>query len=163
MKTFFLAFRSVIYMTGFLALFTWLALQARRFDPRLGVSLPGWVAIPGAVLTLAGAGLGLACAGVFIWRGRGTPALFDAPRAFVAMGPYRYVRNPMYIGGLALLAGFGLWERSASILLFALLLFGGIHLLVVFYEEPTLRRKFGISYQQYLEAVNRWKPRRGKV
>ena len=159
MKTLFLTLRSVVYMTGFLLLFGWIALLVRAFDRRFGVSLPGAAEIPGAILMVLGAILVLACAGVFIARGRGTPAIFDAPRAFVAVGPYRYVRNPMYIGGLMLLMGFGLSERSISILFLALLLFPLVHLFVVFYEEPTLTRRFGESYQEYLRAVRRWIPR----
>jgi protein-S-isoprenylcysteine O-methyltransferase Ste14 len=158
-KTLFLALRSVIYMTGFLLLFGWIALQARAFDRRFGVTLAAAVAAPGAILMVLGAILVLACAGVFISRGRGTPAIFDAPRAFVAIGPYKYVRNPMYIGGLTLLLGFGLYERSTSILFMTVLLFPLFHLFVLFYEEPTLTRKFGSSYQEYLRAVRRWIPR----
>jgi protein-S-isoprenylcysteine O-methyltransferase Ste14 len=159
MKTLFLALRSVIYMTGFLLFFGWIALRVRAFDRSLGLSLPTAAKIPGAILMVLGAILVLACAGVFISRGRGTPAIFDAPRAFVAIGPYRYVRNPMYIGGLVLLVGFGLYERSISILFLTLLLFPLVHLFVRFYEEPTLTRRFGSSYQEYLRAVRRWIPR----
>ena len=159
MKTLFLALRSVIYMTGFLLLFGWIALQVRAFDRRFGVTLAAAVAVPGAILMVLGAILVLACAAVFISRGRGTPAIFDAPRAFVAVGPYKYVRNPMYIGGLTLLLGFGLYERSISILFMTVLLFPLFHLFVLFYEEPTLTRKFGSSYQEYLRAVRRWIPR----
>ena len=159
MKTLFLALRSVIYMSGFLLFFGWIALLVRTFDQSFGVSLPAATEIPGAILVVAGAILVLACAGVFISRGRGTPAIFDAPRAFVAIGPYKYVRNPMYIGGLILLIGFGLFERSISILFLTLPLFLLVHLFVLFYEEPTLTRKFGSSYQEYRRAVRRWIPR----
>jgi protein-S-isoprenylcysteine O-methyltransferase Ste14 len=159
MKTFFLALRSVIYMSGFLLFFGWIALLVRTFDHSFGVSLPAATQMPGAILMVVGATLGLACAGVFISRGRGTPAIFDAPRAFVAIGPYKFVRNPMYIGGLMLLMGFGLYERSLSILFLALLLFPLVHLFVLLYEEPTLTRKFGSSYQEYCREVRRWVPR----
>ena len=159
MKTLFLALRSVIYMSGFLLFFGWIALLVRTFDQSFGVSLPAASEIPGAILVVVGAILVLACAGVFISRGRGTPAIFDAPRAFVAIGPYKYVRNPMYIGGLVLLIGFGLYERSISILFLTLPLFLLVHLFVLFYEEPTLTRKFGSSYQEYRKAVRRWIPR----
>ena len=159
MKTLFLALRSIIYMSGFLLLWGWIALRVRPFDQRLGLSLPAAAEIPGALLAVLGAALGLWCASVFISRGRGTPAIFDAPRAFVAIGPYCYVRNPMYIGGLTLLIGFGLFEHSISILFLALLCFALVHLFVVFYEEPTLTRKFGGSYREYLRAVHRWIPR----
>jgi protein-S-isoprenylcysteine O-methyltransferase Ste14 len=147
-------------MTGFVLIFGWIALQVRSFDRPLGVSLADEVEALGVILMAAGAILVLACASVFISRGRGTPAIFDAPRAFVATGPYQYVRNPMYVGGMMLLIGFGLCERSVSILFMALVLFVLIHLFVVFYEEPTLTRKFGTSYQEYRQSVRRWFPRR---
>ena len=35
----------------------------------------------------------------------------------------------------------------------------GVHLFVVFYEEPTLRRKFGSAYDEYRNNVRRWSPR----
>jgi hypothetical protein len=159
MKILFLALRSVIYMTAFLLFFGGIALRVRAFDQRFGVSLPATAEIPGAILVVLGAILVLACAGVFILRGQGTPAIFDAPRAFVAVGPYRYVRNPMYIGGLMLLFGFGLSERSISILFLTLLLFLLVHLFVLFYEEPVLTRRFGSSYLEYLRTVRRWIPR----
>jgi protein-S-isoprenylcysteine O-methyltransferase Ste14 len=65
----------------------------------------------------------------------------------------------MYIGGLMLLLGFGLYLRSISMLLLAFLLFALVHLFVVLYEEPTLTRRFGSSYQEYFRTVRRWIPR----
>jgi protein-S-isoprenylcysteine O-methyltransferase Ste14 len=122
MKTLFVAIRAVVYMTGFLLLWSWVALGVRVFDQNLGITLPGWVKTLGLVLMVVGGILALTCAGVFVTRGRGTPAPFDAPRQFVAIGPYRYVRNPMYLGALMVLSGLGLYERSASILLLSLVL-----------------------------------------
>jgi protein-S-isoprenylcysteine O-methyltransferase Ste14 len=159
MKTLFLTLRSIIYMTGFLLLFGWIALSVRVFDPHIGIALPAGVKTPGIIMAVLGAILVLVCAGVFIIRGRGTPAIFDAPRAFVAVGPYRYVRNPMYIGGLILLLGLGLYLSSIAILLLALLLSCLVHLFVLFYEEPTLMRQFGKSYDEYFQSVRRWIPR----
>jgi protein-S-isoprenylcysteine O-methyltransferase Ste14 len=158
MKTLFLALRSMIYMTGFILLFGWIALRMRFLDTLLGIALPAGVGTPGITLAALGAALVLVCAGVFVVRGRGTPAVFDAPRAFVAVGPYRYVRNPMYIGGLMLLAGLGFYLGSVAILLLALVLFCLVHLFVVFYEEPSLMRQFGRPYKDYLRSVRRWIP-----
>jgi len=150
--------RAAVYMTGFVLFFAWLALRVRPLDRFLPVSLPAGVEAVGIVLMLAGGVLGLVCAGTFVARGKGTPAPFDPPTEFVAVGPYCYVRNPMYVGGLFLLAGFGLYERSASILLMALALLGVVHLMVVFYEEPALRRLFGASYEEYCRTTRRWLP-----
>jgi protein-S-isoprenylcysteine O-methyltransferase Ste14 len=114
----------------------------------------------GVAAMAAGGVLILTCVGLFASRGRGTPAPFDPPREFVAVGPYRYVRNPMYVGALTLLVGFGLWQRSVSVLLFALLAALIAHLFLVLFEEPDLERRFGDSYVEYKGSVNRWLPRR---
>ncbi len=160
MRTLLLALRSACYMIVFVFFWGWIALRVRFFDRSFGVSLPDVVEMPGVALMVIGLVIVLACASVFIFRGRGTPAIFDAPRTFVASGPYKYVRNPMYIGGTLLLIGFGLLERSISILFMALVLFVLFHMFVVFHEEPSLVRKFGESYRTYQRSVRRWIPHR---
>ena len=157
-RTLLVGLRAVVYMTAFVLFFAWLALRLRALDRFLQVTLPGGVEALGIVLMVVGGVLGLACAGTFVVRGKGTPAPFDAPRDFVAIGPYRYVRNPMYVGGLVLLVGFGLYERSISILLMAMVLLLVVHLMVIFYEEPTLRKSFGASYDEYCRTTARWMP-----
>ena len=159
MSTLFITLRALLYMTGFIILWGWIALGCRRYDQSLGVILPPWTEFLGAVLMIAGGVLVLACAGVFAVHGRGTPALFDPPREFVALGPFKYTRNPMYIGGLTLLIGFSLYHRSVSMVLFSLLLFLLFHLFVVLIEEPGLGKRFGKSYHAYKETTNRWIPR----
>ena len=108
-----------------------------------------------------GAALALACGAAFVVAGRGTPAPFDPPRELVPVGPYRFVRNPMYVGAAALLMGFGLFERSLAILALAVAGLILAHLFVVFAEEPGLERRFGDSYRSYKASVRRWIPGRG--
>ncbi len=96
MAALFRGLRALVYMTGFLLLWGWLALGARKFDPRIGISLPLLFRPLGVVLMIVGGGLALTCVGFFVLRGRGTPAPFDPPKDFVGVGPYKYVRNPMY-------------------------------------------------------------------
>ncbi|MDH3292622.1 MAG: isoprenylcysteine carboxylmethyltransferase family protein [Gemmatimonadota bacterium] len=159
MTTLLLALRAALYMSGFVFLWGWLAVTLRPWDPALGGPLPAWPQVAGAVVAVGGAALALVCGGYFVARGRGTPAPFDAPREFVATGPYRWVRNPMYVGGLALLAGAALWLRSPAMLLLAAAAGVLVHLFVLFYEEPTLRRLFGTTYEAYTRRVHRWLPR----
>lgn len=159
MKTLLIAVRAAVYGTGFVLLWGWVALSVRRFDPEIGGVLPGWIRPLGIVLMVVGAAVAVSCVAVFVARGRGTPAPFDPPRAFVARGPYKYVRNPMYVGGLGVLAGFGLYQRSLSILIFALVLLLAVHLFVLLYEEPGLERRFGQSYVEYKRSINRWIPK----
>jgi protein-S-isoprenylcysteine O-methyltransferase Ste14 len=158
-RTTFIALRAVLYGTGFVLLWGWLALYVRRYDRNFEISIPEGAVVPGIAIMVAGAALGVACVGVFVVRGRGTAAPFDPPTAFVPSGPYRYVRNPMYIGGWLVLAGFGLLQRSASILLLSIAMLVAAHLFVVLVEEPGLRRRFGESYQAYRARTRRWIPR----
>lgn len=153
------ALRSVLYATGFILFFGWIALRLRAYDHNVGLSFPSGVVPVGAVFMLAGVALAILCIATFVVRGRGTPALFDPPSQFVAVGPYRYVRNPMYIGGFFFLLGLGLCLRSLAIVLMVAAIILACHLLVVFYEEPTLTRKFGLPYQTYRGTVGRWLPR----
>ncbi len=156
MKTSFTALRAVFYMSGFFFLWGWIAFGVRRYDEQLGIALPQWMVMPGIALMVAGGILALTCIAVFISRGEGTPAPFDPPTKFVAVGPYKYVRNPMYIGGFTVLVGLGLYLHSISILLLTLVWVFLFHMFVIFFEEPYLREKFGPEYENYCTAVRRW-------
>ncbi len=114
----------------------------------------------GPVLVLLGSAVSLSCVRDFVVRGRGTPAPVDPPKELVVAGLYRYVRNPMYWGGVVILLGHFLWFGATVLLLYAVLVFAGFHLFVVLYEEPALARRFGASYAAYRARVPRWLPRR---
>jgi len=155
----FVLLRAALYSAGFVILWWWLAVSVRPFDAWLTFTLPVWVRPLGWVPLLAGALFALWCISTFVTRGRGTPAPFDPPREFVAVGPYRYVRNPMYIGGFGVLFGGGLLAGSPSVLGLAFVYLILLHLLVWLYEEPSLESRFGDPYRRYKSAVHRWLPR----
>jgi protein-S-isoprenylcysteine O-methyltransferase Ste14 len=160
MKKLFTALRSVVFSAGFVFLWGWVAWRLHlRYDSSLGFALPEWTRVPGIALMVAGGILALACITTFFTRGEGTPAPFDPPRKFVAAGPYKWVRNPMYIGGFITLLGFGFYENSPAILIFAPPWLLATHLMVIFYEEPHLRATFGAAYEAYCLSVHRWLPR----
>ncbi len=159
MGSLFAAFRSLVYAFVIVLAFGWIALRSQALDPQLGGTLPEWTRLPGVVLMIAGATLALVCAGTLVTLGHGTPAPFDPPREFVTVGPYRWSRNPMAIGALTLLFGFGLTNRSPGILGLAVVVTLALYLFVTLYEEPGLKRRFGSSYEQYLESTPRWIPR----
>ena len=160
MRGLLLAGRSLFFASCFVWLWAWVALSVRAFDRRWDVGLPAWSHAAGIPLLIAGGGLAIACILTFLWIGRGTPAPFDPPREFVAAGPYRLLRNPMYVGGWLMLVGFALQQRSLSMLGFSLCWLTVVHLLVVTLEEPGLRRRFGASYEVYCKRVPRWIPGR---
>lgn len=155
----FLSLRAILWAAVFFVLWTWAAVSVRPMDARLDVSIPSWLQPVGLLVAGVGAVIAATCVAVFVSRGRGTPAPFDAPREFVASGPYRYVRNPMYIGGGLVMLGAGLWLRSPSIVGLSALFILVFHLFVLVYEEPKLEDRFGSSYRQYKASVNRWLPR----
>jgi protein-S-isoprenylcysteine O-methyltransferase Ste14 len=152
----FALFRAAIVAPLFISLWMyflprWLAGQTAFADPRL----LGWIVV------VIGAAIGLPCVWQFAWRGIGTPAPFDPPRRLVVSGPYRFVRNPMYLGmGVAILGEALVFPHSTGILLLELALAALlVTVFVRFYEEPALRRMFGAEYEAYCSNVRRWIPR----
>ena len=130
-----------------------------RFLSWSGIVAPAITGAPqiaGIILVTIGTAVALWCVFAFVFIGKGTPAPFDPPRKLVVRGPYRFVRNPMYIGAGMTLAGAALYYQSLSIFIYAALFFLITHLFVVLNEEPTLRRTFGSDYEAYCNRVNRW-------
>jgi protein-S-isoprenylcysteine O-methyltransferase Ste14 len=156
----FVAIRSAIVASAFVWLWVWVSGLLRPLDARFGGLLPPWTAALAIPVLAAGAALAGWCIVVFAIRGNGTPAPFDPPRRFVACGPYRWVRNPMYLGGATLLAGFGFAQRSPAIVAFVPVWLLQFHVFVVAYEEPVLRATFGAEYDDYCRRTQRWIPRR---
>ncbi len=90
----------------------------------------------------------------------GTPVPVASPPRLVVSGFYRYVRNPIYVGFLAILIGEVLLFGSPGLLEYTAIAWCVGAAAVRFYEEPTLARKFGGEYQDYRGAVRAWIPRR---
>jgi protein-S-isoprenylcysteine O-methyltransferase Ste14 len=76
----------------------------------------------------------------------------------IVSGPYVYVRNPMYIGVVATIAGQGLVFGSPAVLAYAAVVLFCFEMFVRFYEEPRLTRVFGGAYRAYCRRVHRWIP-----
>jgi protein-S-isoprenylcysteine O-methyltransferase Ste14 len=151
--------RAVTYATLFTSLV--LVFVPGRILAASGIVRPavvGPLEIAGLVTATSGALLAIWCVLAFALVGKGTPAPFDPPRSLVVRGPYRFVRNPMYIGAALALAGAAVVFRSAALLGYCGLFLVVTHLFVVWYEEPTLRRLFGPEYERYCARVHRWLP-----
>jgi protein-S-isoprenylcysteine O-methyltransferase Ste14 len=91
--------------------------------------------------------------------GGGTPAPIAPTKTLVVQGLHRFVRNPMYIGVLLIIAGQAWLFWSRALCIYGALLWLTFHGFVITYEEPTLRKQFGESYNRYYGAVPRWIPR----
>lgn len=148
--------RTVVVSTLFLTLWLWLLPRvvvgpAAYADSRLA----GWI------IAATGLAIGLWCVFEFAWRGLGTPAPFDPPKKLVITGPYRFVRNPMYVGFFIALIGEAIAfpHLTRFMLIMLIMLWMATTIFIVVYEEPTLRRMFGDEYAEYCRQVRRWVPR----
>jgi protein-S-isoprenylcysteine O-methyltransferase Ste14 len=154
-----LAFRSLLWtilLPGIVAGYVpWRFFGLRRAEVTLS---------PPRLLGLVGVGVGVVllatCIFEFARSGLGTVSPLDPPRRLVIRGLYRYVRNPMYLSVTTILLGEVLLTGSRTLAIYWALWFVGANVFVVGYEEPTLRFRFGASYDQYRRDVGRWLPRR---
>lgn len=111
-----------------------------------------------AALLLAGMALQLWCITLFHRLGGGTPSPLWPPSQLVLEGPYRWVRNPMNIGELAVFLALAVWFNSLILVMYTLLAWLVFHLFIVLYEEPRLAHRFGAHYKSYRLGVGRWVP-----
>ena len=151
--------RALTYATLFVALF--LVMVPRGILRASGykwAGAPSWSELAGFGLVIFGFALVVWCLVTFAFTGRGTAAPFDPPRRLVVVGPYRFVRNPIYIGAVIAMLGAAMVLWSGWLVLYALVVLIATHLLVILYEEPHLRRVFGQPYDDYRQTVHRWIP-----
>ncbi len=152
-------FAHIVLMWGvFLFALPWLiaALERAAGVPALPAPEPAWWPWLGFALASA---LGLWSGITMAVIGQGTPLPLDAPNRLVVRGPYRFVRNPMAMAGLAQAAFIALHLGSATTLLYTLA--GGLLWNYVARppEELHLEREFGQAYLDYRDAVRCWVPR----
>lgn len=153
------AFAALTVGAAFFSLWFWLLPRWLGFRLEAAVTARWrWLA---AIPSVVGFAVAFRCVWDFGWTGRGTPAPAVPPKRLVVVGFYPYVRNPMYLGfalgwiGLWIVFGHANPTTIAGVAAVAL----GVHLFVIFYEEPTLLKKFGESYEEYCVNVRRWWPR----
>jgi protein-S-isoprenylcysteine O-methyltransferase Ste14 len=112
----------------------------------------------GAIGIAIGALLVIEATARFAFQGHGTPAPWAPPERFVARGSYRFTRNPMYLGVLALIVGQALLLGRELLFAWAAAAWLLFQVFLVFEEEPGLRRRFGAEYENYCSRVARWLP-----
>jgi protein-S-isoprenylcysteine O-methyltransferase Ste14 len=152
-------FRAITFATLFIAFF--LIYVPGNLLSSTGIVCPaeiGWEQVTGFVVGAFGAVIALWCIFTFAFVGKGTPAPFDPPHRLVTGGPYRFLRNPMYVGATIALTGASVYYESLLLLAYAGIFLLICHVFVVMYEEPTLRRTFGREYEEYCGRVRRWWP-----
>src|SRR5512138_291301 len=144
-------FKTLLYLIFEAGLFAlYIPLTFLRTGPRIETGVLSFLAIP---LWLIGSLTVLWCFWAFTFKGRGTPDPTDPPKELVVTGPYRYVRNPIYVGVVFIFLGHFFWFGHWALLIYTVLAFLGVHLFVMLYEEPALKKRFGASYEEYLRTV----------
>jgi protein-S-isoprenylcysteine O-methyltransferase Ste14 len=113
----------------------------------------------GALLIIGGLPMILDSFARFAIQGLGTPAPVLPTRHLVVSGLYRHVRNPMYVGVVALILGQGLLFGQTRLLIYGAIVWLAFHLFVLGYEEPKLRNTFASEYETFYKNVPRWVPR----
>jgi protein-S-isoprenylcysteine O-methyltransferase Ste14 len=95
----------------------------------------------------------------FALQGIGTPSPVFPTRCLVVTGAYRFVRNPMYVAVVSMILGQSFLFGDLRIFAYGLACWLAMHLFVLIYEEPTLRRNFPEDYAIFTENIPRWIPR----
>jgi protein-S-isoprenylcysteine O-methyltransferase Ste14 len=138
-----------LVLPGIVAFAVPLALVAERlntFSPR-PLGLLSW---------FAGVFVLVWCTVVFYVSGRGTLAPWSPPQRLVAVGPYRFSRNPMYVGVTLILSGWAVLFGSLTVTVYGALVLLAFHIRVIVGEEPQLKRTFGADWESYRARVPRW-------
>jgi protein-S-isoprenylcysteine O-methyltransferase Ste14 len=111
--------------------------------------------VTGIILLAAGLAFGGRASILFLRRG--TSVLpFRPTTVFVAQGPFRFSRNPMYVGMALIYIGVSLLFRAVWPLLFLPLVVLVVQKTAIEREEAYLERRFGQQYLEYKAKVRRW-------
>ena len=139
----------VLWLLHILAVFL-----LNRFLP-LSLVFPkalGWL---GYLFVFVGLGLALSAINQFR-KAQTTVDPHGSVSKIVTSGPYRFTRNPIYLGLVCLLIGFPLIFRSYWGLILSVVFIMLMNTLVIQHEEAYLEKKFGDVYAGYKSRVRRW-------
>jgi protein-S-isoprenylcysteine O-methyltransferase Ste14 len=123
----------------------------------------GWPKVPGLPVVALGiaaviGGLILTVWAIFFFRREGTEVSPTSPtnRKLVVAGPYRFTRNPMYLGLVILTLGIAIWVDALPMFSVPFAVFATANLVHIPFEEAKMRRQFGQTYDDYVARVRRW-------
>ncbi|MGP0092216.1 MAG: methyltransferase family protein [Xanthobacteraceae bacterium] len=123
----------------------------------------GWPKLPGLPLVTLGIAL-VAIAwippawAIILFRRAGTEVNPTSPanRTLVTSGPYRFTRNPMYLGLVIITLGIAVWVGAWPMFLAPIAVFATANWVHIPFEEAKMRRQFGATYDDYVRRVRRW-------
>ena len=141
-------------LVAILSLLLGVALQYSRPLARIPLAATARIAA-GAVIVIAGLALAISARIHFIRTGQSVIPWKPTPE-LIFQGPYRFTRNPMYVGLTLMQTGLGVALNNLWVALLAAVTLAIIHLIAVRPEEAYLSQKFGDPYRQYLTRVRRY-------
>jgi protein-S-isoprenylcysteine O-methyltransferase Ste14 len=125
--------------------------------------LLGWPKLPGFPLPFFGIllivfGMIAPVWAIRLFRREGTEVSPTSPtnRQLVTWGPYRFTRNPMYLGLVIATFGIALWVGAWPMLAAPVAVFVTANFVHIPHEEAKMRRRFGEAYATYAHRVRRW-------
>ena len=152
-------FKSILFVLSFILIF-WVFIPNYLIDLNIIYGLPeyryGFLNALGYILIGIGVLINVNISYLFMKFGKGTPSITEPTKKLVQRGIYKYTRNPMYLSNTTIILGIFCIYGHVLILLYAAIFFKLMHLFLVFIEEPSNRKKFGKSYEKYLQEVPRW-------
>jgi len=150
----------ILPMTVTIVVPWWILSRFAAMDTRWPAASTSWIPRAlGVLLVATGLALVSWCITLFARVGKGTLAPWDPTSRLVAVGPYRYTRNPMITGVSSILTGEALAMGSWRLALWALIFIVLNHIYFLLIEEPGLEHRFGEPYLEYKRTVPRWIPR----
>lgn len=155
-----LAQLAVFWTTFFLVIPTLIMVIEERLDLSWRALEEPGIALFGACIFLVGSAIGLWSCLTMAVRGKGTPLPAETAKELVITGPYRFIRNPMAVGGLLQTLGVALVIGSWMVIVMAVA--GALvwNSLIRPTEEADLADRFGEPYRRYSEDVRCWIPSR---
>ncbi len=120
------------------------------------ISLPNFLEWFSILFFLLGLSLLIWSISIFSIYSEGTISPIDPSNKLVLQGPYKYSRNPMYLGVLMCLISEAIYFSSTALFLYTLSMFLLFHTFIIFHEEPRQKKIFGKPFEKYLDSVNRW-------
>jgi protein-S-isoprenylcysteine O-methyltransferase Ste14 len=102
-------------------------------------------------------GFGLMMWAWWLFRKSGTPIRpTEQATALVTSGPFRFSRNPMYLGIVVMMLGIAMWVGSLPMLIAPVGFFAVMSLVFIPYEERRLRETFDDAFLAFTRSVRRW-------
>jgi protein-S-isoprenylcysteine O-methyltransferase Ste14 len=133
-----------------------LGVIVQRVAVPLSLPLAPGLRVTAGVLILACAVSLVVSARILFKRTGQSPIPWKPTPELILQGPYRFTRNPMYVGVTLFLLGLGLTVNNLWISLFAAPALLAVHFIAVLPEERYLSEKFGESYRSFLAQVRRY-------